>query len=155
MDEKKLPPPYPRMAHSKPSPFTLRCDEIDDAAELIHDPDAFAEAAKGDRVLSEGDTSCYCFLEKPDGPYIRHFTEEAGCPAFKGVLNAGSTSNVLCGLTDVQLHIYCSLKFCEKGRRVYCPIWQAKGKEHEEDTDHSGGSGAAAPAGGVGGDVDG
>lgn len=26
-----------------------------------------------------------------------------------------------------------------------------KGKEHEENTDHSGGGGAAAPAGGVGG----
>lgn len=127
MDKKILPPPYPRMAHSKPSPFTLRCDEIDDAAELIRDPDAFAEAAKGDRVLSVDDTTCYCFLEKPDGLYIRHFTEEDGCPAFKGILNAGSTSNVLCRLTDVQLHIYCSLKFCEKGRRVYCPIWREKG----------------------------
>ena len=154
MDEKTLPPPYPRMAHSKPSPFTLRCDEIDDAAELIHDPDAFAEAAKGDRVLSEGDTSCYCFLEKPDGPYIRHFTEEDGCPAFRGLLNAGSTANVLCALTDVQLHDYCQLKFCEKGRRVYCPIWRAKGNDYE-NTDYSGRGGAAAPAGGVGGGADG
>lgn len=151
MDKKNLPAPYPRMAHSKPSPFTLRCDEIDDAAELTRDPNAFAEAAKGDRELAEGDTTCYCFLEKPDGPYLRRFTDEDGCPAFKGVLNAGSTSNVVCALTDVQLHIYCSLKFCEKGRRVYCPIWQAKGNGHEENTDDPGRGGGAAPAGGVGG----
>lgn len=131
MNDRNLPPPYPRQPSTRPSPFTIRCDEIDDAAEVIHDPDAFAEAAKGDRVLCEGDPSCYCFLEQPDGPYLRHFTEEDGCPAFKGVLNAGSTANVLCALTDVQLHDYCQLKFCEKGRRVYCPIWQAKGPKDD------------------------
>ena len=134
MDEKNLPSPYPRQPSTRPSPFTLRCDEIDDAAELIHDPDAFAEAAKGDRVLRT-DASIHdpehAFFEKPDGPYIRHFTEEDGCPAFRGVLNAGSTANVLCALTDVQLHDYCQLKFCEKGRRVYCPIWQAKGPKDD------------------------
>ncbi len=126
-----LPEPYPRTSGGKPSPFSLRCDEIDAAALLIRDPDAFAEAAKGDRVLSPDARHCseeHGFFEKPNGPFIAHFTEEGGCPAFKGSLNGGSVSTVLCALTDVQLHIYCEEKFCKKGRKVYCPIWRAKGE---------------------------
>ena len=137
MSEKNLPPPYPRQpTEGKASPFSLRCDEIDAAALLIRDPDTFAEAAKSDRVLStEADFHSpeHAFFEKPDGPFIRHFAEEDGCPAFRGLLNAGSTASVLCALTEVQLHDYCQLKFCEKGRRVYCPIWRAKGKEKGHD----------------------
>lgn len=121
-----LPEPYPILPIRGHSPYELRCSEIDDAAVLIRDPESFALVAKGDRVLSEGDPG-HTFLEKPDGPYIRHFSEEGGCPAFRGILNAGSTANVVCGLTDVQLHSYCSVKFCEKGRKVYCPIWKARG----------------------------
>ena len=123
-----VPEPYPILPTRGHSPFELRCSEIDDAAVLIRNPESFALAAKGDRVLSEGDPHP-TYLEKPDGPYLRHFTEEGGCPAFRGILNAGSTANVVCGLADVQLHSYCSLKFCEKGRKVYCPIWKARGSQ--------------------------
>ena len=121
-----MPEPYIQSPNKHISPYTLRCDEIDAAAMLISDPKAFAEAARGDRVLDpEADiySDAHAFYEKPDGPFIRHFTEEGGCPAFRGILNAGSTANVLCDLTTVQLHDYCEEKFCSKGRKVYCPIW--------------------------------
>lgn len=130
-----LPAPYPRNDLGALCPFTIRCNEIDEAATLISDPNMFAQAAKGDRVLDSGagfTSEAHAFHEKPDGPYIRHFTEEGGCPAFRGLLNAGSTANVLCALVDVQLHDYCQLKFCEKGRKVYCPIWRAKRKTLKE-----------------------
>lgn len=126
----KLPEPYPVREDRGFSPFELRCSEIDEMALLISDPVAFAEAARGDRVLDPDaayNSEAHAFLEKPDGPFIRKFTEEGGCPAFRGILNAGSTANVLCDLTPVQLHDYCHLKFCEKGRKVYCPIWRARG----------------------------
>ena len=129
----KLPEPYSSSPESHISPFTLRCDEIDAAAMLIIDPEAFAEAARGDRELDpEADirSDAHAFYEKPDGPYIRHFTEEGGCPAFRGILNAGSTANVLCDLTRVQLHVYCEEKFCKNGRKVYCPIWV--GRSYDE-----------------------
>ena len=130
MSEEKLPAPYPRIPSIKACPFLQRCDEIDEAALLITDPEAFAQAAKGDRVLdpdADFRSEAHAFLEKPDGPFVRHFTEEGGCPAFKGLLNAGSCCNVVCALTTVQLHDYCQMKFCEKGRKVYCPIWKARG----------------------------
>lgn len=125
-----LPAPYPIREDRGFSPFERRCSEIDEAALLISDPAAFANVAKGDRVLDPDaayNSESHAFLEKPDGPFIRHFTEEGGCPAFRGILNAGSTATVLCNLTSVQLHDYCHLKFCEKGRKVYCPIWRARG----------------------------
>lgn len=130
-DEMKLPPPYPIRPDRELCPFTIRCNEIDEAVLLIRDAEAFAAAARSDRVL--GATSDprrgHCFLEEPDGPYIRNFSKEDGCPAFRGVLNAGSTSSVVCALTEQQLHSYCQVKFCEKGRRVYCPIWREKGEK--------------------------
>lgn len=129
MDD-KWPKPYPISESRGFSPFELRCSEIDEMALLISDPEVFAEAAKGDRVLDPNDVHTsedHGFLEKPDGPFIRHFTEEGGCPAFRGILNAGSTATVLCELTSVQLHDYCQVKFCEKGRKIYCPIWRARG----------------------------
>ena len=130
MSTDNLPAPYPRNPGGPVTPWTLQCDAIDDAAALIRDPDAFAEVAKSDRVLdpdAEFHSEAHAFFEKPDGPFIRHFTEEGGCPAFRGILNAGSTANVLCDLTTVQLHNYCQVKFCEKGRKAYCPIWRARG----------------------------
>lgn len=136
-----LPEPYPRIRGGKPCPFSLRCDEIDAAALLIRDPDAFAEAARGDRVLSPAAdfrSEEHGFFMRPNGPFIARFTQEGGCPAFKGSLNGGSVSTVLCALTDVQLHIYCEEKFCKKGRKVYCPIWKAKGAlfaKNETETD--------------------
>ena len=133
--EKTLPPPYPIRTDRGLSPFCIRCNEIDEAALLIQDAEAFAAVAHSDEVLEEiSDPSRgFCFLEEPDGPYIRNFSKEDGCLAFRGVLNAGSTSSVLCALTDVQLHSYCSVKFCEKGRRVYCPIWREKGEKRWND----------------------
>ena len=130
-DEKKLPPPYPIRSDRGMSPFCIRCNEIDVAALLIRDAETFAAAAHSDKVLEETNDPAkgFCFLEKPDGPELRGFTREDGCPAFRGILNAGSTSSVLCALTAQQLHSYCSLKFCEKGRRVYCPIWREKGEK--------------------------
>ena len=127
-DAKQLPPPYPIRPDRDLCPFTIRCNEIDEAALLIRDSEAFAAAARSDEVLEESEAP-FCFLEKPDGPYIRNFSKEDGCPAFRGVLNAGSTSSVVCALTEQQLHSYCQVKFCEKGRRVYCPIWLEKGDQ--------------------------
>ena len=134
-DEKALPPPYPIRPDRYLSPFCIRCNEIDEAALLIRDAVAFAKAAHSDEVLVETSDPAQgvCFLEKPDGPYLRGFTQEDGCPAFRGILNAGGTSSVLCALTEVQLHTYCSVKFCEKGRRVYCPIWREKGETQWSD----------------------
>lgn len=130
-DAKQLPSPYPIRPDRALCPFTIRCNEIDEAALLIRDAEAFASAARSDEVLEEicdRPGGRLCFLEKPDGPYIRNFSKEGGCPAFRGVLNAGSTSSVVCALTEQQLHSYCQVKFCEKGRRVYCPIWREKGE---------------------------
>lgn len=132
MPNDKMPAPYSRTPRLHASPWSLQCDAIDDAADLIKDPDAFAEVAKSDRILdpdAEFNSKAHAFLEKPNGPFIRHFTEEGGCPAFRGILNAGSIANVLCDLTTVQLHNYCQSKFCEKGRKIYCPIWRARGDE--------------------------
>ena len=130
MCEKKLPPPYPIRPVREFCPYIIRCNEIDEAALLIQDAEAFAAAARSDEVLEviSNPSRGHCFLEKPDGPYLRGFTQEDGCPAFRGMLNAGSTSSVLCALTTQQLHSYCEIKFCEKGRRVYCPIWREKGE---------------------------
>lgn len=127
---KALPPPYPIRPDRDMSPFCIRCSEIDEAALLIRYAETFAAAAHSDEVLEVVDDPerGFCCLEKPDGPELRGFTREDGCPAFRGMLNAGSTSSVLCALVDVQLHTYCSVKFCEKGRRVYCPIWREKGE---------------------------
>lgn len=125
-----LPAPYPIRSDRGFSPFERRCAEIDEAAVLISDPAAFAQVAKEDIVLDPDaafNSPTHAFVERPDGWTMRRFTEEDGCPAFKHSLNAGSVSTVVCTLTDEQLHIYCKLKFCEKGRRVYCPIWRAKG----------------------------
>ena len=81
--EKTLPPPYPIRPDRDMSPFCIRCNEIDEAALLIRDAEAFAEAAHSDKVLEERGAPV-CFLEKPDGPYLRGFTQEDGCPAFRG-----------------------------------------------------------------------
>ena len=58
--EAPLPPPY----EGKPgfSPYELRCMEIDEAALLIRDPDAFAEAAAAPET---GKTDPYAFHERP------------------------------------------------------------------------------------------
>jgi len=115
--EAPLPPPYPEGAPSL-SPYGLRCAEIDEAALLLRDTDAFAEAA-AEPDLSPYDNGVY--LEKP----TKKFVERGGCPFYRGRLNSGSGANVLCAGTRRQLHGYIGDKFCEEGRKAYCPIWRA------------------------------
>jgi len=120
MDEVKIPAPYPRQISINPtSPWSLRCDEIDDAVALVKDPDAFAQIAADKEQLVEGG---FVHLEKPK----RQFFEGGGCPAFGGILNSGCPANVVCKLTEVQLHGYVEVKLCSAGRNFYCPIWKAK-----------------------------
>ena len=116
--EAPLPPPY----ESKPgfSPYVLRCMEIDEAALLIRDPDAFAEAAAASETVK---AEAYTFHERPS----RKFTEQGGCPFYRGRLNYGYGSMVLCDAVRPQLHGYVEVKLCETGRKVYCPIWRARG----------------------------
>lgn len=118
--EPPLPPPY----KSKPgfSPFELRCMEIDEAALLVRDPDAFAETAAAKEMVEAGPCT---FHEKPS----RKFAERGGCPFYQGQLNYGYGSNVLCAAVHPQLHSYVAIKFCEDGQKAYCPIWRAKGQQ--------------------------
>lgn len=113
------------------SPWSLRCDEIDAAVELVKDPEAFAQAVAEKEQLTEG---AHTILEKPK----RRFFEEGGCPAFGGILNSGCPANVVCKLTEVQLHGYVEVKLCSAGRHCCCPIWEAKGGAMKEVNDGEG-----------------
>lgn len=116
--EAPLPPPY----ESKPgfSPYVLRCMEIDEAALLIRDPDAFAAtAAEPEMAKWNADT----FLEWPS----TEFFDKGGCPFYRGKYRKEGRTNVLCDVVGPQLHGYVGIKFCEEGRKAYCPIWRAKG----------------------------
>lgn len=117
--ETPLPPPY----KSNPglSPFVLRCMEIDETALLIRDPDAFAEAAAAEAKLSMWEDGSS--LERPS----KKFREHGGCPFYQGKYRRGGSTNILCDVVDPQLHGYVEIKFCEEGRKIYCPIWRAKG----------------------------
>lgn len=108
-------------------PYTMRCNEIDAAALLITDPDAFALEAEEGRQLSTDDPAV--FLERPS----KAFVAGGGCPAYGGLLNSGCPATVICRLVDPQLHSYVEVKFCEKGRNVYCPIWRAKWKDMKKE----------------------
>ena len=116
--ETPLPPPYE--GKSGFSPFALRCAEIDEAALLIRDPDAFAEAAAAPEMVKAGVRT---FHEKPS----KKLKEQGGCPFYRGRLNYGYGSMVLCDVVRPQLHGYVEVKLCEAGRKVYCPIWRARG----------------------------
>ena len=59
----------------------------------------------------------------------KKFFAEGGCPRYQGELNYGSGVNILCEDVQEQLYSYVGLKFCEGGRKIYCPIWQA---EHDQ-----------------------
>ena len=115
-----LPEPYPCGKSMSVCPYTMRCNEIDAAAVLIVDPDAFAAEAAEAQQLSPDDPAV--FLEKPH----KAFALDGGCPAYDGLLNAGSCATVICHLAGLQLHSYLGEKFCKAGRNVYCPIWRAK-----------------------------
>ena len=118
--EASLPPPY----ESKPnfSPFALRCMEIDEAALLIQDPDAFTAAA-AEPMMSSWDDPGVCW-ERPS----QKFREQGGCSFYQGKYNSQGNSTILCEVVGPQLHSYMGVKFCEADRKVYCPIWRAKGK---------------------------
>lgn len=115
--EEPLPPPY----EGKPffSPYGLRCAEIDDAALLLRNPDAFAAAASEPDISKWDAGVC---LERPS----KKFLDRGGCPFYLGKLLFGSGSNILCDAVVPQLHGYVGIKFCEEGRKAYCPIWRAK-----------------------------
>lgn len=118
---KTAPPPPPPYPEGKPdfSPYGLRCAEIDEAALLLQDPDAFAETA------TEPDLSPMASDVSRDKP-PKKFYERGGCPFYRGELLGGSRSTVLCDAVRPQLHGYVGLKFCEEGRKAYCPIWRAR-----------------------------
>lgn len=126
--QRDLPEPYPCGKSNWDCPYTRRCAEIDAAAELITDPDAFAAEVAEDPQLSTEAPAV--FFEKPN----KAFTSDGGCPAYAGMLNSGCPATVVCRLVDLQLHSYLEVKFCEKGRNVYCPIWRAKGERLKEDS---------------------
>lgn len=116
--EAHLPPPY----EGKPgcSPYVLRCMEIDEAALMIRDPDAFAEAAAEPEISTLAAGVCW-------EPPSKAFLVQGGCPFYHGKRLSGGKSNVLCEAVGPQLHDYVEVKFCEAGRKAYCPIWRAKG----------------------------
>ena len=115
-----IPSPYESKAASL-SPFCRRCNEIDSAALLIKDPEAFAALA----AEPEASTQDFgTFLERPN----KKFLATGGCPYYRGKLNYGNGTNILCDAVRQQLHDYVSIKFCEDGRKIYCPIWRAKNK---------------------------
>lgn len=112
-----LPPPY----EGEPSfsLYGLRCMEIDAAALLIRDPDAFAEAASEPELSHR---MAGVSLERPSGRFVK----QGGCPFYVGKLLSGAGANVLCDAAAPQLHGYVEVKFCGEGRKAYCPIWRAK-----------------------------
>ena len=119
-EQSKIPAPYPCGQSSHICPYTIRCGEIDAAAMLIRDPEAFAAAAASDKPDTRG-----LFFERP----TRRFAAEGGCPYYQGLHNWGSGAAVQCQLTPVRMHDYIEVKFCEGGRKIYCPIYRA----HEAD----------------------
>ena len=111
-----VPPPY----EANPadfSPYSWRCAEIDSAALLVKDPEAFAALA-AEPEISHRDHGVY--LERPS----KKFLAEGGCPCYQGQLNYGSGANILCKAASQQLHDYVGVKFCEGGQKIYCPIWR-------------------------------
>lgn len=119
LQEALTPPPYEHSPGT--SPYSLRCAEIDAAAMLIRDPSAFAEAAAD---LNSSAEQKYGFCEKPP----KNFFAADGCPFYLSRLNFGSSAVVLCDAVRPHLHGYIQFKFCEGGRKVYCPIWRALNK---------------------------
>lgn len=113
-----LPPPYESKLLNF-SPYSLRCAEIDQAALLVKDKNAFAALAAEPEVSHRAPG---VFRELPS----KKFFAEDGCPRYQGELNYGSGVNILCEAVQEQLHSYVGLKFCEGGRKIYCPIWQAE-----------------------------
>lgn len=123
MSDSPKPAPYSRTEqrlHTL-SPWCQECDCIDEAAELCG-VNGFVETAASAVQLEEGGI---VFLEPPS----KRFREHGGCPYYQGLLNSGSPCTVLCSAVPQQLHSYVATKFCEGGRKIYCPIYREKQKE--------------------------
>ena len=120
MSDSPKPAPYPRSNNRicPLSPWSLECDRIDEAAELC-DINGYIAAATSTTQLEEG---FGVFLEPPS----RQFREHGGCPYYQGMLNSGSPCTVLCAAVSQQLHSYVETKFCEGGRKIYCPIYRER-----------------------------
>ena len=115
-----LPLPY-KSGPGDFSPYSLRCTEIDSAALLVKNPEAFAALAAEPEVSQRDPGVCW---DRPS----KKFLEEGGCPCYQGMLNYGRGAHVPCEAASQQLHDYLGVKFCEGGRKIYCPIWQAESK---------------------------
>lgn len=120
-------PPYEGKAGDI-SPYGLRCAEIDRAALLVTTKNGFAALAAEPEVSYNDFFVC---LERPS----KKFFAEGGCPFYQGRLNYGSGTNILCKAVREQLHGYVAFKFCESGRKIYCPIWRAEAGEKKGGTE--------------------
>lgn len=114
--------PYPRKPDMHPgSPWSLRCDEIDEAAELL-DAEGFAQVAAARLQVNLDGHPCAFFVS----PNKRQLSEGI-CPLYEGHINTGGADSVmLCKGCGKQLHLYVETKLCEQGRKIYCPIWRAQ-----------------------------
>lgn len=121
MADKQLPAPYPYWNSTSDCPYSMRCREIDVAVENAKNADDFIQNALAEEQLS--DEHKLAFFHKPKKSQIA----EDICPAYVGHWNGGSVSSIVCSFAPSQLHDYCELKLCEKGRRAYCPIWKERG----------------------------
>lgn len=122
MNEKVV-PPYPRnKIMYNGSPWDLECDEIDEAAELL-DAEGFVQVVAAKLQINvEGYP--LAFFHPPSKRQI----EEGICPLYEGHINTGGCDSVMvCGGCGKQLHLYVETKLCEQGRKIYCPIWRARG----------------------------
>lgn len=132
MNDKVL--PYTRKPSIIPDSLWIRkCDEIDEAADLL-DAEGFAKvAATKLQVNIDGDPLAYF-----DPPSKRQIAEGI-CPLYEGHINTGGCDSVMvCGGCGKQLHLYVETKLCEQGRKIYCPIWRAKNNDtRKEDENES------------------
>lgn len=117
-----LPPPHLCQPASTFSPYVLRCVELDTAAELLKDGSSFSTAAAEPALPPRSAPDEHVHFERP----ARQFWKDGGCPLFGGLLCGGRQANVLCRASHVQLHGYVRVKFCEGGRKAYCPIWKSE-----------------------------
>lgn len=116
--------PYPRKPDMHPgSPWSLRCDEIDEAAELL-DAEGFVQVVAA-KLQINVDGYPLAFFHPPSK---RQIAEDI-CPLYEGHINTGGCDSVMvCGGCGKQLHLYVETKLCEQGRKIYCPIWRAQQK---------------------------
>ena len=118
-DMSAIPKPYPRNTPMYPdSPWSKRCDEIDEAAKL--DVKSFITVARAEEQL-DPNTMPAVFFSKPNKKY----REEGGCPFYGGHLNGGSVFTSICTAANTQMHGYVETKLCEGRRQIHCPVYKA------------------------------